>query len=74
MGERPYYRAELSLDQRLIDRLGCLPDPVINLGGLKYLQDFKQCRLVQAIVCLCPSARTIAVVSPTITRWPVLRA
>src|SRR5262249_29406374 len=34
-------------------------------------QDFQQCRLVQGHRVLCPSARTIAVVSLTITRWPL---
>jgi len=39
--------AELGLDQGLVDRLGRLPDPVIDLGGLECIQNLKQCRLVQ---------------------------
>jgi hypothetical protein len=31
----------------LIGHLGRLPNPVINIGGLEYLQDCQQCRLVQ---------------------------
>jgi hypothetical protein len=45
--ERTDHRGQLGLDQRLIDRLGRLPDPVINLGGLQCIQNLKQCRLVQ---------------------------
>ena len=47
MRERADHRGQLGLDQRLINRFGRLPDPVVNLGGLECLQDFKQCRLVQ---------------------------
>ena len=54
-------RAELGLDQGLIDRLGRLADPVIDLGGLQCIQDFQQGRLVQGHRVLCPSARTIGV-------------
>ena len=36
--------AELDLDQRLVDRLGCLVDPVILLGGFERFQDFEQGR------------------------------
>jgi hypothetical protein len=45
--DRADHRAELGFDQCLVDSLGRLPDPVINIGGLEYLQDFQQCRLVQ---------------------------
>jgi hypothetical protein len=38
--------AELRLDQRLVDRLGRLPDPVIDLRGLQRIKYFQQCRLV----------------------------
>jgi hypothetical protein len=43
---RADHRGELGLDQRLADRLGGLPDPVINLGGFEYFQHFEQGRLV----------------------------
>ncbi len=45
--DRADHRAELGFDQCLVDRLGRLPDPVINIGGLECRQDFQQCRLVQ---------------------------
>src|SRR5206468_8461977 len=45
--QRADHRAELGLDQGLVDRFGGLPDPVIDLSGLECLQDFQQCRLVQ---------------------------
>jgi hypothetical protein len=51
------HRAELGLDQRLVDRLGRLPDPVINLDGFECLHHFEQGRLVQGHRVLCPSAR-----------------
>ena len=38
---RADHRGELGLDQRLVDRFGGLPDPVINLGGFEYFQDFE---------------------------------
>jgi hypothetical protein len=44
---RADHRRELGFDQRLVDRLGRLPDPVIDLGGFEYFQDFEQGRLVQ---------------------------
>jgi hypothetical protein len=47
MRERADDRAQLGLDQRLIDSLGCLPDLFVDLGGLQCLQHFQQCRLVQ---------------------------
>jgi hypothetical protein len=50
MRERTDHRGQLRLDQRLIDRLGRLLNPVINLSGLQYLQYLQylqQCRLVQ---------------------------
>jgi hypothetical protein len=47
MRQRADHRGQPGLDQRLIDRLGRLPDPVINLGGFECIQDFQQCRLVQ---------------------------
>jgi hypothetical protein len=62
---------ELGFDRRLADRFCCLPDPVIDLGGFEYLQDFEQGRLVQGDRGLCPFAKTIGVVSLTITRWPL---
>jgi len=47
---------------------------VINLSGLQRFKYLQKCRLSRAIACLCPSARTIAVVSLTITLWPSARA
>jgi hypothetical protein len=61
---------QLGLDQRLIDRRRCLPDPVFDIRSLQRLEHLKQGRLVQSHRVVCPSARTIAVVSLTITRWP----
>jgi hypothetical protein len=55
------HRGELGLDKRLVDRLGGLADPVVDLRGLEYLQDFQQCRLVKGHRALCPFARTIGV-------------
>jgi len=46
MRVRADHHRQLGLDQRLVNRLGRLPDPVINLGGLQRLQDFQQGRLV----------------------------
>jgi hypothetical protein len=45
-GCAPIHRRQLGFDQRLVDRLGCRPDPVINLGGFQCLQHLKQGRLV----------------------------
>jgi hypothetical protein len=47
--QRADHRAQLCLDQRLVNRLGRLPDLVVNLGGLYYLQNLQQCRLVQGL-------------------------
>jgi hypothetical protein len=60
MRDRADHRAELGLDQSLVDRFGRMPDPVINLGGLQRIQNLKQGRLVQGHRALCPSARTLA--------------
>jgi hypothetical protein len=45
--ERADHRGQLGFDQSLVDRLDSLADPVINVRGLHYLQNFWQCRLVQ---------------------------
>ena len=50
---------ELSLDERLVDRLGGLTDPIIDLRCLECVQDLQQCRLVKGHRALCPFARTI---------------
>src|SRR3712207_8018195 len=44
-----------------------------SIGCLQCLEHLEQGRLVQGHRVLCPSARTIGVVSLTITRWPPLR-
>jgi hypothetical protein len=62
---------ELSLDERLVDRLGGLTDPIIDLRSLQCVQDLQQCRLVKGHRALCPFARTIGLVSLTIARWPL---
>src|SRR5215211_3130952 len=64
------HRGQLGLDQRLIDRGRCRPDPLINLRSLQHFQQLKQGRLIQSHRVMCPFARTIGVVSLTITRWP----
>jgi hypothetical protein len=51
-------------------RLRNLPDPFIDLGGIERLQGSSRADSSRAIACICPSARTIGVVSLTITRWP----
>jgi hypothetical protein len=72
MRQRTDHRAELSFDQCWADRLGRLPDPVINLGGLQCIQNLKQCRLVQGHRVL--SFREIHCRGlAAITRWPHLR-
>jgi hypothetical protein len=68
--ERANHRGQLGLDQGLVDRLGCLPDPVIDLGGLECIQDFQQGRLVQGHRVSVSFCENIGVVSLTITRWP----
>ena len=65
------HAGELGLDQGLVDGLGGLADAVIDLRGLECVQDLQQCRLVKGHRALCPFARTIAVVSLTIARWPL---
>jgi len=45
MRVRAGHRGELGFDQRLADGFG-RPDPVIDLRGLKCLQDVEQGRLV----------------------------
>jgi hypothetical protein len=67
------HRGQLRLDQRLIDRRGRRPDPSSTSTALQCLQHLEQGRLVQGNRVLCPSARTIGVVSLTITRWPLTR-
>ena len=62
---------ELSLNEGLVDRLGGLTDPVIDLRGRECVQDLQQCRLIKGHRALCPFASTIAVVSLTIARWPL---
>src|SRR5829696_5136183 len=64
------HRGQLGLDQRLIDRGRCRPDPLINLRSLQHFKQLKQGRLIQSHRVMCPFARTIGVVSLTITRWP----
>ena len=59
MLERPDHRTELGLDQRLIGSFGRLANPVVNLGGLECLQDFKQGRLVQGHRVLCPGGSAV---------------
>ena len=46
-------------------------DAVVDLRRLQCVQDLQQCRLVKGHRALCPFARTIAVVSLTIARWPL---
>jgi hypothetical protein len=65
------HRGELGLDQGLVDRGGRRPDAVVDIGGLQCLQHLEQGSLLQGHRVLCPSARTIGVVSLTITRWPL---
>ena len=65
------YRGELSLDEGLVDGLGSLADAVIDLRDRECVQDLQQCSLVKGHRALCPFARTIAVVSLTIARWPL---
>ena len=55
------HRGELGLDQRLIDRLGRRPDPILDIRDLQYLQQLEQGRLIQGHRVLCPSAKTIGV-------------
>jgi hypothetical protein len=62
---------ELGLDEGLIDGLGGLANTVVDLGDRECVQDLQQCRLVKGHRALCPFARTIGVVSLTITRWPL---
>jgi hypothetical protein len=59
------HRGELGFDERLVDGLGGLADPVVDLRDLQCVQDLQQCRLVKGHRALCPFARTIAVVSLT---------
>jgi hypothetical protein len=47
---------QLGLDQRLIDRLGRLPDPVINLAAFDASRTSSSADWSRVIVC-CPSAR-----------------
>src|SRR6266568_3109938 len=61
MRRRADHRRELGLDERLVDRLGGLADPVVDLRGLECLQGFQQCRLVKGHRALCPFTRTIGV-------------
>ena len=63
-------RRQLRLDQRLIDRGRRRADPILNLGSLQHFKKLKQGRLIQSHRVMCPFARTIGVVSLTITRWP----
>ena len=65
-------RGQLGLDQCLIDRFGCLPHSIADLGDLQRLQHLEQGRLVQGHRVSCPSARTWSV-SLTVTRWPPQR-
>jgi hypothetical protein len=65
------HAGELGFDQGLVDGLGSLADAVINLRRRECVQDLQQCRLVKGHRALCPFARTIAVVSLTIARWPL---
>jgi hypothetical protein len=45
------HRGELGLDQRLIDRGGRRPDPVVDIGGLQCFQHLEQGDWSRAIVC-----------------------
>ena len=45
----------------LVDRLGGLADPLVDLRGLECIQDFQPCRLVKGHRALCPFAKTIGV-------------
>jgi ClpP class serine protease len=65
------HAGELGFDQGLVDRLGGLADAVVDLRRRECVQDFDECRLVKGHRALCPFARTIAVVSLTIARWPL---
>jgi hypothetical protein len=40
------HRGELRLDEGLVDGLGGLADPVVDVGDLECVQDLQQCRLV----------------------------
>jgi hypothetical protein len=64
------HRRQFGLDQSLVDRRCRLLDPVFDIGALECLEHIDQGRLVQSHRVTCPSARTIGVVSLTITRWP----
>jgi len=66
------HRGQFSLDQRLVDRRRRLPNPLIDIGGLERVEHLEQGRPIQSHRVVCPSARTIGVVSLTITRWPSL--
>jgi ClpP class serine protease len=65
------HRGEFGFDEGLVDGLGGLADAVIHLRDHECIQDLQQCRLVKGHRALCPFARTIAVVSLTIARWPL---
>jgi hypothetical protein len=65
---------ELSLDERLVDRLGGLTDPIIDLRGLQCVQDLQQGRPIKGHRALCPFTSTIGLVSLTIARWPLQSA
>jgi hypothetical protein len=47
MGSGTDHGRELSLDERLVDRLGGLTDPIIDLRNLECVQDLQQCRLIK---------------------------
>jgi hypothetical protein len=64
------HAGEFGFDQCLVDGLGGLTDAVVGHRCLECVQDLQQCRLVKGHRALCPFARTIAVVSLTIARWP----
>jgi hypothetical protein len=44
----PDLRGQLGLDQRLVDRCRRLPNPVLDITTLEYLEHLKQGRLVQS--------------------------
>ena len=48
------HRGQLGVDQRLIDRCGRGPDPVVDISGFEYLENLEQGRLFQGHRVLCP--------------------
>jgi hypothetical protein len=67
------HRDQLGLDQSLLGRGRRRSNLVVDIGGLQCFQHLEQGGPVQGRRVLCPSARTIGVVSLTITRWRFAR-